>query len=306
MAGESHELNRIYIIPTRHGLSFFGLVVVMILVGSATANNLIYALAFVLFGVYMLAMIGTQRNLKLMRIELLECEDNFVGEPAKIRLAIANDSARARFLIQCQAKKFAARQAVVTNEVPAKGRIVIEIPVIVDRRGVFEIPQVQIGTLYPMGLFWSWTNLQLKGSLFIYPRRAGDWEIEPEWFGEGVGERQGLWAETQHEDFREHTKYQAGESHHHVDWKAYARHGELMTKRYETTSPQHFLVDWNLVASLGPEAALSQMAQWINQLREGENSFELILPEQKIGKGRGWLHGQECLRALARYKAEAS
>lgn len=306
MSMGQYELTRIFILPTRHGFAFLGLVIVMILVGSATANNLIYALAFVLFGVYMLAMVATQRNLKRLRIELLECEDSFVGESAKIRLAFLNQSARSRFLIQSQPRKFAARQGAVVNEIPSRSRVVVEVPVQIDRRGVYSVPSLQLGTLYPMGLFWAWSNLSLDGSIYIYPRRLGERELIPDWFGEGAGERQGRWAETQHEDFREHTKYQQGESHHHVDWKAFARHGELLTKRYETTSPQHFFLDWNQVSSLGVEAGLSQMSMWINELREGENSFELQLPSLKIGKGRGWLHGQECLRALARYKAEVS
>jgi len=306
MAANSIEINRIYILPTRHGFSFFGVVLVMILVGSATGNNLIYSLAFVLFGVFVLTMIATHRNLKKLEVELVQCEDGFAGEGTKIKIAVHNRSEKARFLIQSRAKAHAARQMSLLNEVPPRGRQVVEIPLIIDRRGVYSVPALQIGTFYPLGLFWSWTVLRFDGSIYVYPRRMGDRYLEANWFGEGNGANRGQWAETQHEDFREHTRYLEGESQHHVDWKAFARRGELLTKRYEMKSPQHFVLEWSRVAPLGAEVGLSQLAQWVDELREGDNSFELILPGESIGQGRGWQHGQECLRALARFRAEAA
>lgn len=299
-----HKIDRIYIVPTRHGLAYLGVFIVMILVAAGTGNNLIYGLAFVLFAIFFLAMIATHRNLKALEVELLDCEDGFANEIAKVRLTLANPARRPRFLIQSRTRKFSVAEKSEVQELASGARIVVEVPLVIGQRGEYPIPQVQVSTIYPLGLFVAWTNLKLEGHLFVFPKREGKRRLQPHDNGEGAGDLRGRWAETQHEDFREHTRYQSGESHHHVDWKAFARRGQMLTKRYEATSPEHFVLEWQSVLNLGREPALSQMSEWLATLQNGDHSFEMRLPGMNSGRGRGRTHARQCLRALARFPGE--
>ncbi|MGE0763174.1 MAG: DUF58 domain-containing protein [Bdellovibrionales bacterium] len=306
-AAETQRLKRIYIVPTMHGVAFLGLIVVVILVGAASGNNLVYGLAFTLFAVYMLSMISTNANLKSLDFELLESEDSHAGETGNLSLVLINNSRKARFLVRGKLRRGSTNKlGALVQELPSDSRSVLRIPLRFEKRGVYDLPILQFSTVYPMGLFSAWANIRPQGKYFVYPKRAGGMTLETGRQGVGGAGQGGRGRETQHEDFREHSRYQVGESQHQVDWKVFARHGEMLSKRYDNSVPHHFILSWQQVAHLPREEGLSQLAQWVADLRQSENSFELHLPSGHVGRGRGHHHGQHCLRELARWPEEAA
>lgn len=306
MAQAAIKLDRLFIVPTSHGLSVLMLNVIFILVAAASGNNSVYILAFIMFGVYLLAMVATHVNLKALEVELVEAGDGFVGEAAKITFAIRNPSVKPRFMIRAVFRSTKSSTPALQEELMTKAKTLFYVSLVKDARGVYKLPAIQFSSVYPIGLFRAWATIKLDTNFFVYPKREGTLALGLGGVGKGSGSSSGGQMDTRHEDFREHKRYEVGESHHHVDWKAYARTGNLLTKRYETSAPQHFVLDWKMVAHLGTEPGLSQMAIWVEELRNGDLSFEIRLPGISIGAGRGWAHGQECLRQLAKFKGVAA
>lgn len=299
-------IKRVYILPTIHGVAFLGLIVVMILVAAASGNNLVYGLAFTLFAVFMLVMINTNANLKGLEVEVADNQEAFARETSSLQLVLINNKGRSRFLIRGQARKIGVGDGDVTGEVQPGGRAIVQVPLRFETRGVFSHVQLNISTVYPLGLFRAWTSLNLKGPFFIYPERKGDANLPLKQQGQFQGEGRAEGMDSNPEDFREHSRYINGESQHRVDWKAYARHGEMLSKRYGQASPRHVVLDWKLVQHMGLEAALSQLAFWISALQDTPNSFELRLPEAHLKSGQGERHARLCLRRLAEFPPGAA
>jgi uncharacterized protein (DUF58 family) len=302
MPKQFSKVERLYILPTGHGYAVLALNVIFILVAASSGNNAVYILGFVMFAVYLLAMLATHFNLRALEIELVDINDGFAGESAHVTLALTNPSAKPRFLVMTQFRVDPRALHSVKDELPPKARTLVNVNLTRNERGVFSLPALQISSVYPLGLFRTWTRIHLAATFFIYPRREEFISLATTDTGEGTGDFRGGSQDTQHEDFREHKRYEAGESHLHVDWKAFARRGELLTKRFETSAPRHFILEWHRVSHLGLESALSQLSQWIEELRHTDMSFEMRLPGVALAPGRGWNHGQICLRELARYK----
>jgi len=302
MAHSPIKVERLYIVPTSHGLAVLGLNLIFILVAAASGNNSVYILAFIMFGVYLLAMVATHVNLKSLEVELVEAGDGFVGEAARMTFALRNPSVKSRFMIRAAFKSSKVSAEALQEEILMNAKTLVSVSLVKNARGVYMLPPLQLSSVYPIGLFRAWTTIKVESQFFVYPKREGTRGLDLGGIAKGSGNSRGGQMDTQHEDFREHKRYELGESHHHVDWKAFARSGNLLTKRYETSAPEHFVLDWKSVAHLGTEPGLSQMSQWIEELRKGNMSFEIRLPGVAIGGGHGWAHGQECLRELAKFK----
>ncbi len=290
-------IKRIYILPTWHGVAFLGLILVMILVAAASGNNLVYTLSFILFGVFVLSMISTHANLKGLDIELLKEQEAFANETGFLRFLLTNMKSKSRYLIQAKAGRVGTGQEVTAGEVGPAARLHLNVPVRFLKRGAYDGLILQLATVYPLGLFRAWVNFRLEQPFYVYPERKG----RTAWphVSEGADQDGGQ------EDFKEHARYRAGESQHNIDWKAYARHGKLLSKRYQEAIPFHFVLDWQTLAHLPREEALSQLSLWISVLQNTPNSFELRLPDTKIDAGSGVVHARTCLRSLARSKEDA-
>jgi uncharacterized protein (DUF58 family) len=291
-------MQRLYILPTRHGFVFLAIIILMILVAASSGNNLIYMLGFCLLSIYMFAMVLTNLNLKGLEFEIIEVSDGFAGEAAHVRIGVSNRENRPRYFLET---KWKISKTIEVNTIKPKGQTIITQVLKIDARGVYELPPLRVSTIYPLGLFRAWSVLRLKTSVYIYPQRKGERQLRATSALIGSGPQSANQFFDQHDDFREHSRFQLGESHNHVDWKAFARRGELLTKKYQTNSPHHFVLNWQSVSDLGMEDGLCQLAHWLEDLRTGDQSFEMRLPDCQIGSGKGFKHGETCLRELAKF-----
>lgn len=279
----------------------------MIVVGAGSGNNLVYSLAFLLLGIAMLTMIATNYNLKGVELELLQIEDGFADETAVIYLSLRQNSARSRHYFRVFAR--GPRRPLITvieTVQPRTGRA-FGVSVPLAERGICPVPMIQIETIYPLGFFRAWKWVRPEGQIFVFPRRQGLQPLPMPSAGEGMGLIAADSRETHHEDFREHAKYLPGQSQHHVDWKAFARRGVMLTKKYDTTVPEHFVLRWQDVPGSSDESRLEQLSRWIDDLAKTDGSFELQLPnaQTEIGQGAGFV--KQVLRRLAQFpKAKAA
>src|SRR3972149_4595322 len=79
---------RVYILPTRHGITF-GLALLLMLICSINYTlSLGYALTFLLAGMGLVSMLHTYRNLAHLYVSAARVEPVFVGEQAKFALPL--------------------------------------------------------------------------------------------------------------------------------------------------------------------------------------------------------------------------
>ncbi|MBV8783258.1 MAG: DUF58 domain-containing protein [Gammaproteobacteria bacterium] len=284
---------RLYILPSRAGVGFGVLVLLMLLAGLNYGNSLALLLTFVLSAFTLVAMQLCHRNLLGLTVQSASTPPVFAGEPGALLLVLSAPGT-GRAAIEGRLTAGAAGR----TEVPVAAPATLVVPVPPQRRGVLPLERVRLETRHPFGLFCTWTWLHAPLELLVYPaprgtlpmpesglrpgtRRRGSGALEDEWLGLRA--------------FRD------GDSPRRVDWKAYAREAPLLVKEYEAAAGDVRLFDFARLPLADTEARLSQLARWIVDAEAQGERYGLSLPGLSVPARRGPAHRHRCLAALARF-----
>jgi uncharacterized protein (DUF58 family) len=286
---------RVYVLPTRHGLTF-SLAVVLMLFGSINYGlSLGFVLTFLLAGLGVVSILHTFRNLAYLYVSAGRVDDVFAGETARFGLVLESRTDFDRFAID-----LSAGEPGVTCDVPARRTTYVPVPVRARQRGWLQLPRVTIETRYPLGLTRAWSYVQPDMRALVYPAPDGA-PLPPYAPVPDAGESASLGAGM--DDFAGLRPYQAGDSPRHIAWKAVARGGPVLTKIFSGRASSELVFDWDALAALGTEARLSRLTRWVLLADREGLRFSLKLPGLELGPAHGQAHRQRCLRELALYQA---
>jgi uncharacterized protein (DUF58 family) len=296
---------RVYIVPSRLGL-FFGGVLLILLVGSINyALSLGFALTFLLAGMGIAGMVQTARNLARLKVQAGRAEPAFAGQVAQFRLVLANAAEfdRPEILVRHLAS---GAQGRVDVAAASAGEALLAVPA--ERRGWQPLGRVLLETRFPLGLFRAWSYVQPDARCLVYPRPEPGALPPPAPSSQTGGAR----AHAQgSDDFSGLRAYQPADSPRHVAWKSVARSDsqfsrseEMLTKQFAGEAVAELWLDLRDVpASLGIEARLSRLAGWVLAAERGGAHYGLRLPGVEIAPARGDAHRTACLEALALFPA---
>lgn len=290
---------RIYLLPTRHGMLFAGVLLVM-LVGSVNyALNLGYALTFLLGAMAATSVLHAFRTLAGLSVDVRAPQAVFAGEPATFEIRIAAPAGADRHSIGVV---FAEGSAALLD-CPAAGEALTHLQVEAPRRGRHWPGRMTVFTRYPLGLVYAWSYVEPDRSVVVYPRPefpAAPFPAADE--GAGARERRA----GGDDDFSGLRPWRTGESTHRIAWKAVARGSGLLAKQFEGESGHDLWLDWyRLPANLPLEAKLSRLARWAVDAEAGGLAFGLRLPGIAIEPADGRAHRDRVLCALALFDAGA-
>jgi uncharacterized protein (DUF58 family) len=294
LGGVRIKTRSIYIMPTRQGLLLV-FVILLMLVGSINyGSNLGHLATFLLFGIWLAALLHTWRNLLGLRVQPYNVLPVFASEVADFILLINNASTIPRYGIGIKHRKIQGERI----DIPAEEQVQIHLPLPTQKRGVFPLPQVTIYTNYPLGLFHAWTYAWLDLSCLVYPKPAqqGTPPVTTSYQCSDEGDR-GVGTD----DFMGLRHFHMGDSVKHIDWKVYARQQELLCKQFGGDRHIEVKLDWDLLPEQNPERRLSLLCRYILQQEALERAYSLRIPGVSIPSGMGSNHMQRCLSALARY-----
>ncbi len=282
---------RIFILPTRYGWTFGFLLFVMLLASINYNNSLGHFLTFFLGALGLVSILHTYRNLAGLTLTASGARPVFAGEEAYFRLRIDNPGAERRG-IEVELGK--ARERVDVEG----ASLFLALPCRAERRGILEPGPLRIATVFPLGLFRAWSRLDMGMACLVYPRPSPPLPLPPPAFPEGElssGEGE------EREDFAGLRPYVPGDALGHVHWKASARAGTLLTKRFEGARERVVRLDWDDVEGDG-ETRLSVLCRLVLEAEEEGISYGLRLPGEEIPLGLGQGHREACLRALALFE----
>lgn len=291
----SIELNqkKIFIFPSRAGLGFFILLLLIVILAINYQNNLVFAVCFWLFGMMLVTIFHTFANLAGLKLSVGPVKSVFAGEQAAFPLRIESPG-RGR-----QTLEFVWEgQCHQLFSLPADGELSVELPFVVPKRGRFTPPRLLVKTYYPLGLLRAWTWLALDWRCIVYPR--------PEFVGApppaaGVGDEQIQHNFTSGDDFSGFHTYQPGESLRRAYWRSYARGMPLLMKEFSEPVSRDTWLDWDSLQGIEAERRLSILCGWALEAdREGQ-SFGLRLPGVTVPLGHSEHHLNRVLKELALY-----
>lgn len=288
----SLERGRIYILPTRHGWMFMLVLLAMLIAAINYQNGLAYLLTFLLASLALVSMLHSFRNLYRLRIRPGHPAPVFAGETAWYPLLLENPRALTRLAIGMQQQ---GREATPVD-VPGNSTAWVRLAVPTERRGPLKPARITLYSLFPLGLFRTWTYLRPATPMMVYPRPDSSRGLPPPQPG---GEGQDSGQARGGDDFASLRPYHPGDSLRQVDWKALAREQGLMSKQFGGGEREVLWLQWELAAPLEGEARLSRLTRWVIEADSQTLCYGLSLPGRQVEPARGEAHRRQCLEALA-------
>lgn len=290
-----HQIGRkrLYILPTGHGCLFLAVLTGMLLGSVNYNNNLGFLLTFLLGSMTFVSMLHTHRNLLGTEIVSVRALPVFAGEKAVFRLTVRTGNvSRSALRFQLPGGKEECQDIL-----PEKDSLA-DVSVPAERRGLLKPGILTVSTRYPLGLFRTWTNLDLQLECQVYPAPlhssvflTGGNSREQRDTGENAGPGA--------DDFQGFRNYQSGDPTQHISWKAYSKGQGVMTKTFVGQAGASVFLDWAAVEEKNTEGKLSRLCGMVLSAERLGLTYGLKLPGAVIDPGKGEGHKHNCLRELA-------
>lgn len=284
---------RVYILPTRAGVTF-GITILLMLVGAINYNlSLGYILTFLLAGMGVVSILHTWRNLAGIGLRSGKSGAVFAGDTARFQVVVENHGTLPRTSLAIQLRD----RNPVYFDAPASQSTDVELTLPTQRRGVLSPGRLRIFTTYPLGLFHAWALVDLDMQCLVYPRpESGIVPLPPAQATRG----EGLAAGGGEEDFAGLRNYHAGDSPRRIAWKAVARNDVILTKTFSGSAAAKLWLDLgDTPEAMGLEARLRRLARWVVDADDAGHHFGLRLAGTELALDAGSSHRDACLRALA-------
>lgn len=282
----------IYILPTRGGL-MFSVVLLVMLIGAINYNNsLAFLLTFLLGGLAVVSMLHTFRNLNRLHMRQHPAEPVFAGQAARLPVFIHETVRTPRYGIVL---RLAGQEQARLDIAPGQ-RLECRLRLHAHRRGWLQPGRLRIDTEYPLGLFHAWSWLALTRPVLVYPEPVHARPLPmPQGGIPGEGRPHG----GGEEDFSGLRPYRPGDSPRRVAWKTAAREQAPMFKQFDSPLQRNLWLEWSALKGLDDEARLSQLCAWVLEAEAAGANYGLRLPEREIKPDHGPDHQRACLRHLA-------
>lgn len=282
---------RIYILPSRQGLGFAVVLMVMLL-GDINYNlSLGYVLTFLLAMMAVMSMLYAFRNLAHLQIRAGHVAPVFAGEDARFVFHFDNLNALARHQLVLQDDA----QHRIVFDLAARTSSSVPLAIPATRRGWMDSERLTLYTEFPLGLFHAWTYIHFDVRALVYPQPAAPLPLPARSAQNGTGK---LYT-TGDEDFAGLRNYVAGDALPRIAWKAWAREQGLQVKQFADPQGQELWLDWEQVAPLTLEQKLQVLTRWVLDADAQGLLYGLRLPNSELPPQNNPAHQTECLRRLA-------
>lgn len=282
---------RIFILPSRRGLGFAVLIMLLMSIAYVYNNNLAYMLAFLLASVFVVAILHTYKALAGLVVHKGRSLAVFAGEAAGFVVHIDNVSGTERSQLQVALRD---SQALT---IPPHSSAHVTLYSLTGKRGRHPAGTVTLSSTFPLGLFRAWSPIRFDWNALVYPKPA---TVEIPFPQTATADGQLGYSANGGEEFHGLQQYQAGDSIKHIHWKAYAKGLGVFSKQYggESATDEVWL-DYELAPGHDTEQRLSQLCRWLVDAEQAGIRYGFVLPGLKLPPGQGPAHYQKCLEALA-------
>jgi uncharacterized protein (DUF58 family) len=303
------SLRRVYIFLTRHGFLLAAMLMV-ILLGSINYDNALgYMLAFLLSGLFLVAILHTYRNLAGLAFVGANAQPVFAGETADFDLVFDNrtqfDHLALLFSVAPPASRWpraADRETVLELDFTGPGMTRGVLPVPTDRRGWLKLGRIRVSSTFPLGMLRAWAYFDEDAACLVYPRIKGDLPL-PSTVTASASSISGTHVGS--DDFIGLRPYALGDPPRAIAWKSLAKDQDIMVKRFVGGGETHVWLTWDATASLGDiESRLSQLTRWVVDADRIGVAYGLAIPGTKMPLGVGPAQREQCLRALALFRID--
>ena len=290
-------LNRsnIYIFPSRRGIAFIALLLLMLVTAINYQSSLVYLYTFLLGGVFFISMWACFFNLNQLEIRGQDSSGQYAPSKALHHIQLRNPQRRVLALsFFCDAGE-EKEETEVALENGEYCDVYLHNPV--RRRGAHKIPRVGIRTYYPFGLIKAWTWVYLEAETVLFPEPIDPIDVQRQAYAD---EDSGTFKDSEPDASLKN--YAPGDGLSRVNWKRFASKDELTVKTERSVNERDDWLDWDDYAPHDVESRLSYLCFKVLKAANDSKPFGLRLPGTLIDPGVGGAHRDKCLEALARFQ----
>ncbi|OSI09174.1 DUF58 domain-containing protein [Neisseria zoodegmatis] len=301
VAGRSPDLASLHCRPTRLGAGLLVTVLLLWLVGLNYQVNLAYAAAFWLAGFLAVAVLLNLRQLLDVQIDVNMPKEVFAGHTAVLELT-ARQNSRRRWLWLCSEDDFLNPNQTAAKlwqpwQVNSDGLSVYHWQIPALMRGYLRVPPLRTAAVAPFGMsmvqcVWHWPSDAVVFPAPI-PHDLPDGR-------ERGGETDRKRAPVQGGDDLSYLQpHQEGASLQHVAWKAYAKTGQMLDKRFEEpqTAVRNTVISYlDYPAGTSKDRLAGLLCFRVLEAERSGQTYSLELPQRVIAPQKG--QREICLTAL--------
>jgi len=287
----------VYILPTAQGIVFFCLLFLMF-VGSVNYQlNLGYILTFWLASVAAVSLLHTYNNMIRLKVNVESITPVFCGKNINIEISIYNMSESLKQAVTCYIPGEWHNPISEMKNISGNRwqHYCLFLPA--NQRGQYNLDRVVVESKYPLGLFRSWSPINIKANYFVYPTPISQKKLSIDMFANNDSDIPLSSGGTV--DFFGFKKYQHGDSLKQVHWKGVAKAQPWVSKQYVDQFDENVWLNWFHFDVKNTEKRLSYLTAWVLEAEKCGYRYGLVLPDQKIEISKGKSHYHACLKALA-------
>jgi len=280
------------LIPTRHGLVFLVILGAMLAGSINYNNNAGFILVFLLGGMALISLFHSFRNLVGLDIGFMAAPPVFAGQAAAFRIKL---SARERDRASLALGLPRGEETFATLD--RGGEKTIEATIPAKQRGMLHPGRLDLGSVYPFGLFRVRVRVPMDMGCLVYPAPiSGEFRT-----ARGGGGLDGSidTRDAGPDDFQGLTPYLPGHDTARIAWKAVSRGQGVFVKDFTARASRFRMLDFNAFSDPDTEFRLSRLCSLILEAHAGHIPFGLRLPGTRIDPASGNAHKKRCLRAIA-------
>lgn len=298
-----HE--RLYILPTRHGLAFLVALFFLFLMALSYGHSMAFAATFFLISLLMSSALLTHFNLRECSIKNMQLPAIIrAGPPLNVSVEWENLTKRNKIsisLYKLGPYKFTVGEGVDIRPFETmKASLPLQnLPI-----GHHTYSHIQLGTSFPLGLFYSWVNIPKTGSFYVAPPAINHMHQEPETSSTNSLElQQGLVLRmplSTEGDFYEHGHFDVqSDSWHRLDWKVFAKKGQLLKKINASPVTPVWSLDIHRLQHLTLDQAYQQISYWLELCERNGHRFHMVLKTMRLNDLEGRQGVQKALKSLS-------
>lgn len=291
------DRKRIYILPSRFGVFFLALLLVMGMGALNYNNNPALLLCLLLAGTGIASLLAAQLQLGGLTVHAVGAEPVAAGHPLQVRVHVRAVPGRRRHPLRVAIEG--------THAMLRLGNDAGEAILALDsqQRGWMSLPRLVFSTTYPLGLARAWAYARPQARLLVYPAP----ELHGPPIPQGIGENAHARVHPSGDDVHQLRGWRQGDARRAIAWKPSARRDTLMVREYEQVVAADLVIDWRQAEALDYEERIRRLARWVDEAERENRRYRLLLPGQPaIGPALGPQHRHACLRALALMPSQPS
>lgn len=288
---------RVFILPTRAGLTYCLMLIVLFLASINYSLSLGFALTFVLASCALIDMYLTHRNLAQLHLSPGRAHPVFAGEEAQFELHLVNRRKYDRFAIWLGFldTENSMEHAV---DIARDAGSMLTLSARSVERGWMPTPRIRLRTHFPLGLMRAWSYWRPDQRTLVYPQPEQSAPPLPLAQGEKIDGR----GAAGQDDFAGIRPYQAGDSPRQLAWRQIARTDDhaLIAKQFEGGAASELVLDFErLPSAMNVELKLARMTAWVIAAEARGLPYAFRLGRLHFPPAVGPAHQAACLQALA-------